>query len=138
MKKYKILIVAFSALLFMGCNKIVDFRGEWQLTQYCYGKDCTMMADHNIVQIWEFSDKNASVDIPGMNYLHWKSGRQYQENIMDNPIFWAVNETLDTLFTSDLNGQNIDTRLVLQIEKDTMILSSMVNRIVANQRFTRL
>ena len=97
-----------------------------------------MMADHDIVQIWEFSDKSANIVIPGMNYLQWKTGRQYQENIMDNSIFWAVNETHDTLFTSDINGENIDTLLVLQIEKDTMILSSMVNRIVANQRFTRL
>ena len=107
--------------------------GSWQLMEFCYGADCSNVTDHDIVQIWQFNEDVVNCDESKTIHL----GRQFQEGIMDNEILWFFSKNNDTLFTSNKMGEDADTFLVQRLDKDTMLLSSLMNNILVQQLFVK-
>lgn len=131
------LLILPLASLFVSC-KSSGISGEWQLIEYCYGKECINVTDHGIVQYWILSNTNPDNDSVVISNYPCKLGRQFQDSIMDINILWSVSTNNDTLFTTHLDGKNPDTLYITYLEKDTLVLSSMLNNILVTQRFLRL
>ena len=135
--KYNVLAFLIFAIALTGCkeNKTEIF-GEWQLVEQCYGKDCTKLSDYGIDQMWTLADNVLS---EGGEFMWEKKyeGFQMQGNVMNDTIVWSVSKNVDTLYTTNKLGEYPDTLVIVQLEKDTLALTSMLNNILVYQLFIR-
>lgn len=134
------LIMAVTALLLLSvssCGESPSIAGNWRLVEYCYGTDCLLLDNHDILQTWELSDKAVDADFKTDVMMDCHLGRQYQEGVMDDNVAWGINEDGDSLYVFNMDGECLDIFYVTEFEKDTLVLSSMVNNILIRQRFVR-
>lgn len=108
-------------------------EGEWQLVEYCYGTDCTMLADHGMIQVWELNSELAG---DTLSQESWKKGVQRQDSVMHDEIEWMMNG--DSLLVVNKRNGTDESFLVSVCEADTLILTSMLNNKLVRQRFMRM
>ena len=131
-----IFITGIMALL-AGCSN-ESIVGQWQLEKYCYGTDCTALANYGIVQIWEFTDEEYLADEDGKVSGNYFKGRHYQDSILNENIVWSLNGDKDSLLVRSLASGNQSLFYVSRFDGDTLELTSMINNILVRQLFKRL
>lgn len=137
--KYRFLVLLVLSLsLLAACSRNDGIWGKWQLVEYCFDGDCTQLADYDIVQTLDLQHgAGYTAQADGRTVLFFE-GRQFQSGMMDNPVYWRLTKTSDTLFVVDTSWQYPDTLLVNRLEADTLVLTSMINNKAVFQRFVRL
>ena len=120
------------AIVFSGCGGSDSVEGRWQLDEFCYGDDCINMQSHGFNQVWDFNDQKASDASKG-----WKTGHQFQEEVMDQDIVWTVSAEKDKLYIKNVGGEAVDTHSIARMTGDSLTLTSTINNIQVRQHFTR-
>lgn len=128
---------AVMALVFCGGCGHKGIEGRWQLVKFCYGPDCIGMPERVLMQYWKFEGSPMEVAGATDGSETYKKGHQYQEGVMDQEVGWRINATGDTLFLVNPTGTLADTQIVTRLDKDTLVLSSMLNNIQVCQHFVR-
>ena len=129
--------MAIAIVCITGCTKS-GIEGKWQMQQLCWGADCTIMADYEMVHIWELNPQLGEQPCKEIAWREWHKGLQFQESTVNDTILWSMSSNSDTLFTTKWTGSNADTLYVSRLEKDTLELTSMLNNKVVNMRFLRI
>ena len=133
------MLMAFSvAALTVSCGGKDPMEGRWQLVEYCYGTDCVMLADHGVTQTWELTGEVETSATSDNVAAELRKGRIMQEGVMDDSITWWLNPQGDTLHICNSQGMSQDAFYVTELEGDTLVLSSLINKIMVRQRFMRM
>ena len=130
-------VMAAASLSLSSCGDTPTIVGDWQLTEYCYGSDCTTLSEHGIVQVWQLTDEKAQESDNGEGLTVRRQGRLIQDSSIDNHIVWSMNAQGDSLYVEDQQCCRSDAFYVTRLEDDTLVLSSMLNNILVRQCFVR-
>lgn len=120
-----------------GCNKNKALEGTWLLDEFCFGADCSKMADHGIEQTWVLSGEPFIDSTERFKGIDMYIGHQFHAEVMDQDILWHTSAENDTLFITNKQGTINDLHLIKTLDKDTLVLTSTLNDTPINQRFIR-
>ena len=138
---FKPLCVVLLSLAMMStltsCGDTSPVEGQWALMNYCYGSDCIQLASHDIDQMWEFSDDLSSL-MPEQCSAPCRMGFLFQDDVINDTVFWSLNTTGDSLCLYATDGHLLDVYYVSMSGNDTLILSSMINNILVQKQFVRI